>query len=47
MYWDVTQLNVSEGLNADPGLKVYRALQCTEDPAMTQQMVYVTEIGGK
>ena len=46
MYWDVPRVSVSEGIDCDSRLKIYRDLKSTEDGTMPQQTVEVVVIEG-
>ena len=46
MYWDSSSVSVSEGIDCDSRLKIYRNLTSTEDDTMSQQTVDVVIIGG-
>ena len=47
VHWNVSSVSVSEGLNGDPGLTVYRDLTTIQDSIIAQQTVDVTIVGGR
>ena len=46
MYWNVSSVSISEGLDGDPGLKVYRDLKTTDDNTKPRQTVDVVVLEG-